>query len=300
MQEAVGKVLEAREAAKGSSAGMIRENAAQLQEQGLYHFEIGSENIAVIMNNFTNLSSDEYKMSKKAFVDVISNKGADIHVREMAAYALRLFADKGVYDTLAKVATSTNASETLPADSRLPEQIRGMNLADITEYSLQYQLANALLKYTPGGVISVNNDNQAIIIYSDALAESKALQELLRLSVNDTRKFYLVHKEESVSAEQFLAGLGIDKDIFERHIFHQNSMTADQLALTIASTLHNNNIKQGRVFASTEEDLAAWSKQGLIEALVMLLKDKRFEIVSDYSQKHSEYIKAYEQILIAA
>ena len=175
-----------------------------------------------------------------------------------------------------------------------------MSLADIAEYSLQYHLTNALLKYAPEGIVAVNPDSQATIVYSDALRESKALQELLRLSANDNRKFYLVHKEDSVSAEQLLAELDIEKGIFERHVFHQNAMTPDQLALSIASFMRANNIKQGRVFASTEEDLSAWSKQGLVDALIMLLKDKRFEIVSDHSQQHEEYIRTYEKVLIAA
>ena len=54
------------------------------------------------------------------------------------------------------------------------------------------------------------------------------------------------------------------------------------------------------MLASTEEDLTAWSKQGIIEALVMMLKDKRFEVISDYSQQHIEHIRTHEQALIAA
>jgi LmbE family N-acetylglucosaminyl deacetylase len=77
-------------------------------------------------------------------------------------------------------------------------------------------------------------------------------------------------------------------------------LSADQLALSIASFLQTNNIRQGRVFAGTEADISAWSKQDLIEALVMLLKDKRFEIISDYSDKHMEYIRIHELVLIAA
>jgi ferredoxin-fold anticodon binding domain-containing protein len=103
-----------------------------------------------------------------------------------------------------------------------------------------------------------------------------------------------------MSADELLNSLNIDKRIFEKHVFTQNSMTPEQLALNIAGTLHNQNIKQGRVFASTEEDLSAWRKQGLIEVLIMLLKDRRFEIISDYSQQHIEYIRAYEQVLTAA
>ena len=176
----------------------------------------------------------------------------------------------------------------------------GTNLKDLSEYDAERYLATTLLNYSPTGIIEVNKESQAIIVYSDSLKESLALQEIIRQSAGDSRKFFLVNKEQGISADRFLAGLNIDRDIFENYVFQQNSLTADQLALAVAGMLHGNGIKQGRVFASTEEDIAAWSKQGLIEALVMLLKDKRFEIISDYSQQHIEYIRTHEQALIAA
>jgi len=157
-----------------------------------------------------------------------------------------------------------------------------------------------LLDYAPTGTIEVPMESQAIIVYSDSLTESLALQEIIRSSKGDTRKFYLVNKESNISADELLKSLNIDRSIFQRHVFTQNSLTPDQLALNIAGFLHSSDIRQGRIFASTEEDLSAWSKQGLIEALVMLLKDKRFEIISDYSQQHTEYIKTHAQALIAA
>ncbi len=157
-----------------------------------------------------------------------------------------------------------------------------------------------LLNYAPTGIIEADKDAQAVIVYSDSLKESPALQNIIRNSAGDSRRFYLVNKEENISTDEFLSSLGIGKGIFQKHVFNQSSMTADQLALIIATSLNHNGIKQGRVFASTEEDLAAWSKQGIIEALVMLLKDKRFEIISDYSQQHMEYIKTQAQALIAA
>ena len=176
----------------------------------------------------------------------------------------------------------------------------GINLNNLSDYDAEKLLAETLLNYSPTGIIEVPRESQAVIVYSDALKESPALQDIIRNSAGDSRRFYLVNKEEHISTDAFLAGLNIDKDVFQRHIFHQNSMTAEQLALAIAAALHNNSIKQGRVFASTEEDLSAWSKQGIIEALVMLLKDRKFEVVSDYSQQHIEYIKTYQQALIAA
>ena len=180
----------------------------------------------------------------------------------------------------------------------------GTALSHLSDYDAERLLAGSLLDYkyigTPAGIIDAPNDSQAIIIYSDSLKESPALQNIIRLSAGDTRKFYLVNKEEGISADELLSSLSIERDIFQRHVFNQNSLTADQLALNIAGFLHANSIKQGRVFAGTEEDLSAWSKQGLIEALVMLLKDKRFEIISDYSQQHMEYIRTHAQALIAA
>jgi|GEM_PF-1585891 len=172
-------------------------------------------------------------------------------------------------------------------------------LKDLSDYDAQHYMTDFMLRYAPTGIIEVPKDSQAIVVYSDALKESPALQDIIRKSAGDNRRFYLVNKEDIVS-DALLAELNIDKNIFERHVFYQNSMSPEQLALTIAGTLHNQNIKQGRVFASTEEDLSAWSRQGIIEALVMLLKDKRFEIISDYSEKHIEYIRTYEQALIAA
>ena len=176
----------------------------------------------------------------------------------------------------------------------------GINLKDLSAYDAEHYLATTLLNYSPTGIIEVNKDTQAIIVYSDSLRESPALQDIIRQSKGDSRKFFLVNKEEGISADQFLAELDIDRDIFENYVFQQSSLTADQLALKVAGMLSSNGIKQGRVFASTEEDLAAWSRQGIIEALVMLLKGKRFEIISDYSQQHIEYIKTHAQALIAA
>jgi len=162
------------------------------------------------------------------------------------------------------------------------------------------EAARFLLDYAPTGIIEVPMESQAVIVYSDSLTESLALQEIIRSSKGDTRKFYLVNKESDTSADELLKSLNIDRSIFQRHVFTQNSLTPDQLALNIAGMLSSNGIRQGRVFASTEEDLSAWSRQGIIEALVMMLKDKRFEIISDYSQQHTECIRTYEQALIAA
>jgi hypothetical protein len=176
----------------------------------------------------------------------------------------------------------------------------GTGIDGLSDYEAEHYLATALMEYSPTGIIRVNRESQAIIVYSDTLKESPALQNIIRNSSGDSRQFYLVNKEHGILADEFLSGLDIDKNIFERHVFLQDTLTAEQLALQIAGFLYSNGIKQGRIFTGSQDDLAAWSKQGLIEALVMLLKDKRFEIVSDYSEQHIEYIRAYKQLLIAA
>jgi len=218
---------------------------------------------------------------------------AENAIPENVAFYNGPFGSRGFTQFLGKVLAGTT-------DDLLKSSSSGINLKGLSDYDAQHLLAQTLLNYSPTGIIEVNRESQAIVVYSDSLRESPALQEIIRQSKGDTRKFYLVNKEQGVSADQFLAELNIDRDIFENYIFQQNSLTADQLALVIASMLHSNGIRQGRVFASTKEDLAAWSRQGLIEALVMLLKDKRFEIISDYSQQHTEYIRTYDQALIAA
>jgi len=183
---------------------------------------------------------------------------------------------------------------------KLKSSSAGIAPEDAPDYNEQYLLANSLLNYAPEGIINVPLENQAVIVYSDSLAESAALQDIIRKSAGDSRKFYLVNKQDSVSAEDFLKGLNIDRDIFENNVFTQNLLSADQLALNIAAMLSKNGIRQGRVFASSQDDLLAWSRQGLIEVLVMILKDKRFEIISDYSRQHTEYINTHVQALKAA
>jgi hypothetical protein len=184
--------------------------------------------------------------------------------------------------------------------AQLKASSSGTNLNNLSDYDAQHHMAEFLLNYAPTGIISVPDESQAVIVYSDALKESPALQDIIRNTTSGSRKFFLVNKEDNISADQFLYSLNIDRGLFQRHVFYKNSMNAEHLALNIAGTLHNQNIKQGRIFASTQDDLTAWGRQGIIEALVMLLKDKKFEIISDYSEQHMEYIKSHQQALIAA
>jgi phosphomannomutase len=188
--------------------------------------------------------------------------------------------------------------------ARTKSSSAGIAIDGLSDYDAETLLADTLLNYaytgTPAGITEINNESQAIIVYSDSLEQSPALQAIIRQSAGDSRKFYLVNKDEGKSADALLQSLNIDRAVFERYVFNQNSLSADQLALSIAGFLQTNNIRQGRVFAGTEADISAWSKQDLIEALVMLLKDKRFEIISNYTEQHMEYIRSYEQVLIAA
>jgi hypothetical protein len=181
----------------------------------------------------------------------------------------------------------------------------GTALSHLSDYEAERILTDSLLGYefigTPDGLINALDDAQGIVVYSDSLIKSPALQDRIRQSAGDSRKFFLVlSKAETMSADELLSSLNIDRDIFQRHVFTQDTLSADQLALMVASFLRANKIKQGRVFTNTEEDLIAWSKQGLVEALVMILKDRRFELISDYSQQHTEYIKTHQQALMAA
>jgi HEAT repeat protein len=151
--------------------------------------------------------------------------------------------------------------------------------------------------YAPQGIEQIPQEHIGNIVYSDSLQQSEALQYHIKQAQITGRKFFLINKEGQDLS--FLKELGIDRSSFI-HILHQNSNSAEDIAKIVAATLINHNIRQVRVFANTEADLLAWSKQGLIEALVLLLTDKRFEIISDYSQQHMDYIRTHQQALIAA
>jgi hypothetical protein len=151
--------------------------------------------------------------------------------------------------------------------------------------------------FTPKGIENIARELVGNVIYSDSLQQSETLQHHVKQAQITGRKFFLINKEGHNLS--FLKDLGIGRSTFV-HILHQNSNSPDDIANIVAATLINHNIRQVRVFASTQDDLKAWSKQGLIEALVLLLEGNKFAIRSDYSQQHIEYIRTHRQALIAA
>jgi hypothetical protein len=190
-------------------------------------------------------------------------------------------------------------------ETRAKSSSAGIALSHLSDYEAERILIDRLLDYefigTPDGLIKALNDAQGIVVYSDSLRKSQALQDRIRKSAGNSRKFFLVlSKSELMSADELLNSLNIGRNVFQKHVFTQDTLSADQLALMVASFLRANEIKQGRVFTNTEEDLIAWSRQGLVEALVMILKDRRFELISDYSQQHIDYMRTHKQALIAA
>jgi hypothetical protein len=233
--------------------------------------------------------------------DLIHDAKAPVNLAEAARFMQ--IGDELMRDRVSDIEVFIGG-DTMVARAVMKSSSAGTTIDGLSDYEAETLLANTLLDYaytgTPAGITEINKESQAIIVYSDSLEQSPALQAIIRQSAGDSRKFYLVNKDEGISADALLQSLNIDRAVFDRHVFNQNSLSADQLALSIAGFLQTNNIRQGRVFASTEEDLSAWSKQDLIEALVMLLKDKRFEIISNYTEQHMEHIRSYEQVLIAA
>jgi hypothetical protein len=240
---------------------------------------------------------------KEILINILETDRPDVKdyvfVREMAAYALRVFSDSNVIASLKKVAQTDKTANTQPASTALPSNIQGLNLASVSDYSVEYQLVKSLLTYAPEGRLAVNPENQAIIVYSDALKQSRALQEIITTHEKGSRKFYLVNKEGIDNATLF-AGLeikGINDKNFD-HIFVEQD--ADRVINLIAPVLMGTGIAQVRIFALAGDDLVAWSRQKIVEALIMMLKDKKLEIVSDLSKEHEAYIKEQEAVLSQA
>jgi hypothetical protein len=158
------------------------------------------------------------------------------------------------------------------------------------------EASRLMLSYSPTGVIHVDNESQAIIVYSDALQDSDALQQVLGSADKGNRRYYLVNKSD-MSNEDLLSSIGVAKGVFDHAFQAKDSGTA---VMMMKNVLERNNISQVRVFALSEEDFKAWSNETALEVLIMMLKDKRFEIITDYTERHADYIRAHIQALIAA
>jgi hypothetical protein len=276
----------------------------------------GVNNIAAIENAVINdalsqqreLSATDIDGLKKLLISVMENnvegKQADPYVREMAAHTLgtllRMHFDRNIFDSFMRVYKSAEAKALPKADSRIAA-IANLTLAEIANREVEHQFIKALLDYNPdiaidevASQITRIRNEQAIIIYSDALKESRALQEFARsFIVGGERKIVLINKSGLDNKALFdsLEIKGISDKNFDDIIIQQNP---DAIVNTLVTKF---NVKQMRIFALAEEDLAAWSRQKIVEALIMILKDKRFEIVSNYSELHRAYIKQHEEIL---
>jgi len=265
-----------------SSGTVIHDNISQLIEDGQFNFDKGSENIKVVMNRLKDLNRDEYKIAREAFIEVLQNEEANIHVREMAAYELRLFADKQVIDILMTVAKSDEAQDAIPApvDSSVPEPIRGKSLSRIADYSLQCILAE---------------ESQAVIVYSDALMDSKALQETLSRVNKGNRRYYLVNKS-GMGDKELLQKLGLAEGIFDR-VFKE---TSPEIAVEkILSALNSEGILQVRVVALEDKDSQAWSKRkNIIDILLVILSSKEFDVMTPDERNRALYEESIQHAVI--
>ena len=284
---------------KASSAGTIlMDNLIQLAAQGRYDFKTGTTNIAEIMDRFAELSSSEIDVARKEFIDVLEDNSANIFVREMAAYSLRLFADESAIDSLKKVSDMPNSTDTAKAPVGLPEPIQGMNLAEICDYSLEYMLATELLRVAPD---VISEEAQAVIVYSDALDDSKALQELLSSVEKGQRRYYLVNKSDMNNRQllEMLSKSGISADVFD-HVFRETD--PDMAVNKIMPVLAHVGISQVRVFALSKEDKAAWNRQRLVDVLLVILKSKEFDIITPDERNRQMYEEDINrnQVLIQA
>jgi len=218
-------------------------------------------------------------------IDVLEDKGADIFVREMAAYSLRLFADESVIASLKKVADMPDSADTSKANDAMPKPIQGMNLAEVCDYSLEYMLATEFLRVAPDVVAK---EAQAVIVYSDALDDSKALQEMLASVEKGKRAYYLINKG-TLSNRDLLNNLmqsGIAENTFD-HVFKEAD--PETIVNKVMPVLMHNGISQVRVLALSAEDKAAWSRQKLVDVLLVILKSKEFDIMTPDERNKALY-----------
>ncbi|MFH1645981.1 MAG: hypothetical protein ABIB11_06130, partial [Candidatus Omnitrophota bacterium] len=284
---------------KSSSAGGIQQNVNELLAVGRTNFSMGVNNITVLEDLLTSgepVTDEEKESVRNALVAVLEDRNSenDILVRKQAALALRLgiFASRDTYAILLKV-----------ANMAVPEGFEeAQNLKAQADYSAQYQLANALLSYTPkGDEIVVQRDAQAIGIFVSELKRSDALRNYL-LSIKpgqDTRTYYVLN-DSSKTEKQIRSELGLDELNINLRFINKEKATQFEMRQLLLGKLRDKNITQLRLFASSDIDMNVWAARDSIEILLVVLEDKRFEIISDYSHMHSEYIKKYEVILSQA
>ncbi len=270
-----------------SSGTLIRENIAQLERDGKFNFDTGSDNIKVIMNNFKSLinSDADYTLARDVLIYVLEDSEADIYVREMAAYALRLFPDKHAYNALSKIDVSDNAIESTPEPDSLPLPIRGKTLAEVAEASI-FELI------VPSDEIKVN------ITYSDGLDDIIELQKSKEQLVFSGARIYLVNKEGEAYLNGMLQKLGLsDKDPSKYLVFNAVGKTEKQVRAEIMTELSKDKIalKNVRVYAKSQDDIDSW-KDVLINRLIQIMDSENFEIVSDLSGIHAEYKQTADMV----
>ena len=266
-----------------------------LQEVGVGRkgVDIGISAIETIMNNFADLSDTEFELARDALIGVLEDVNPDTYVLcGMAAYALRLFADRRVIEALKLVAEMPEPD--YPAEEApdsLPKPIRNMNLVQIADYSLQHILATDLLKVAPDVIAE---ESQAVIVYSDALMDSKALQEILSSVDKVNRRYYLVNKS-NMSDKELLQKAGITEKIFD-HVFKEtNPKTIVNKIMPILAAI---GIAQVRVFALENEDKNAWSRQNIVDVLLVILKSKEFEIMTPNERNNALYEEGIQHTIL--
>ncbi|MFH0731489.1 MAG: radical SAM protein [Candidatus Omnitrophota bacterium] len=147
---------------------------------------------------------------------------------------------------------------------------------------------------------AVAQEKKAIVIYSDTLQNSKALQALVRANEQDKERYYLVFKGKIENAPDFLAEFGLKIDNFAP-VIDAESKAPDAIVSLVTDRLAK-DINRARVFAEDEEDFNAWaqSRQDIITVLIMLLKTKKFAVVSPDKELKELYERAWREDEILA
>jgi hypothetical protein len=186
------------------------------------------------------------------------------------------------------------------ADSRMPAIIQGLSLTQAANYSIEHRLAIEHINYKPQDErIAVKEKAQAIIIYSDTLKESRALQQLILSIEKGQRALYFVNKE-TMPTEEFLKSLhvkGLTTAHFDRIFEEQDSAKAVDI---IMPALAEKGIGQVRIFASSASDIEAWSRQKMVDALIMILRSKELVIISPEEWRKALYEQDRQRSLVAS